>query len=63
MGLTAPAMAQDLAQCDTSMRGEAVRFAYDADNAALKDSLTLRQKIAGGEACPGLVVLRAFTPS
>ena len=62
MGLTAPAMAQDLAQCDTSMRGEAVRFAYDADNAALKDSLTLRQKIAGGEACPGLVVLRAFTP-
>lgn len=56
------AAAQDLAQCATSMRGEAVSFAYDAENPALKDSLTLRQKIAGGDACPGLVVLRAFTP-
>ena len=62
MMLAAPAAAQDLAQCATSMRGEAVSFAYDAENPALQDSLTLRQKIAGGEACPGLVVLRAFTP-
>ncbi len=62
MLLAGPVAAQDLAQCATSMRGEAVSFAYDAENAALKDSLTLRHKIAGGDACPGLVVLRAFTP-
>ncbi|WP_151719200.1 hypothetical protein [Gemmobacter serpentinus] len=61
-----PVQAQDLVTCATSMRGEAVTFAYDPEIEGLQDSLTLRQKLAGlrGEAitCPGLVTLRAFTP-
>lgn len=61
-----PAQAQDLVTCNTSMRGEAVSFAYDPASEGLQDSLTLRQKLAGmrdeAVTCPGLVTLRAFTP-
>lgn len=60
-----PAQAADLSICDTSIRGEALRFAYDPEVPGLKDSLSLREKLyghAGAITCPGLVTLRALTP-
>lgn len=62
--LPAPAMAE-LVSCQTSIRGKAYSFRYDPDNAALKESRSLREKIFGekGEvSCPALVTLRVLTP-
>ncbi|OWY10863.1 hypothetical protein B6V74_02235 [Thioclava sp. F42-5] len=59
-----PAMAE-LVPCETSIRGKAYSYVYDADNAALKESRSLREKLFGekGEVtCPALVTLRALTP-
>lgn len=66
LGLIAalPARA-DLVRCTTSLRGEAAVFAYDPENAALRESRSLREKMLGGKKgvdCPGLVTLRALTP-
>ncbi|AOZ69877.1 hypothetical protein LPB142_11545 [Rhodobacter xanthinilyticus] len=66
LGLLAalPARAE-LVRCTTSLRGEAVGFAYDPQNEALRGSRSLREKVLGGKKgvdCPGLVTLRALTP-
>ncbi len=41
-----PALAE-LVACKTSIRGETYDFRYDPDNAALKDSRSLREKLFG----------------
>ncbi|OOY21468.1 hypothetical protein BMI86_02545 [Thioclava sp. DLFJ5-1] len=59
-----PAMAE-LVPCETSIRGKTYSYVYDAENAALKESRSLREKLFGekGEVtCPALVTLRALTP-
>ncbi|KEO60457.1 hypothetical protein [Thioclava indica] len=59
-----PAFAE-LVSCKTSIRGETYDFRYDPDNAALKDSRSLREKVLGERGdvtCPALVTLRALTP-
>ena len=59
-----PALAE-LVACKTTIRGETYDFRYDPDNAALKDSRSLREKLfgeAGDVTCPALVTLRALTP-
>ncbi|KFE35839.1 hypothetical protein DW2_04400 [Thioclava atlantica] len=59
-----PAMA-GLVSCHTSVRGTGYDFRYDPDNAALKESRTLRAKVfgePGDVTCPALVTLRALTP-
>ena len=62
--LPGPARAE-LVRFETSIRGAALAFVYDPDNAALKDSRSRRERLFGpkGEvSCPGLVTLRALTP-
>ncbi|TMV92617.1 hypothetical protein FGG78_07275 [Thioclava sp. BHET1] len=59
-----PALAE-LVSCETSIRGTQYAFRYDPDNAALKESRSLREKMFGGKGdvtCPALVTLRALTP-
>jgi hypothetical protein len=61
----AQAAAGDLAECTTSIRGQAIKFVYDPEIQALKDSRSWRERSFGdwGEVtCPGLVTLRALTP-
>jgi hypothetical protein len=51
--------------CDTSIRGEDLHFVYDPENAALKASRSMRDRLMGAHgaiSCPGLVTLRAMTP-
>lgn len=55
----------ELVSCETSIRGEDLRFVYDPDNAALKASRSMRDRLVGAHGaitCPGLVTLRAMTP-
>ena len=55
----------ELVSCETSIRGEDLRFVYDPDNAALKASRSMRDRLMGARGaitCPGLVTLRAMTP-
>ncbi len=64
-GCGAAGQAGELAGCKTSIRGEPLDFVYDPAVAALKDSLSWRERNFGdwGEiTCPGLVTLRAMTP-
>ena len=59
------AAAGDLAECTTSIRGQSVKFVYDPEIQALKDSRSWRERSFGdwGDVtCPGLVTLRALTP-
>lgn len=65
LGAQATPARAELVRCETSIRGEALAFVYDPDNAALKDSRSRRERLFGprGEVtCPGLVTLRALTP-
>jgi len=55
------------ARCTATIQGQAVTLAYDPDDPAIAESLTLRERATataglGGDACPGLVVLRHLTP-
>lgn len=64
-GLSGGARAEGLTSCETSIRGEALTFHYDASVRALKDSRSWRERNFGdwGDVtCPGLVTLRAMTP-
>lgn len=63
--LVSAAPAAELERCRTSIAGEVLDFAYDPDRPALKDSLSLRERLIGARGaitCPGLVTLRALTP-
>lgn len=64
--LLLPGLARaELVRCETSVRGAALAFVYDPDNAALRESRSTRERLFGpkGEVtCPGLVTLRALTP-
>ena len=63
--LASPALAADLVPCQTSVRGERIEFFYDPESPGLKESLSLRERLLGGQGeitCPGLVTLRALTP-
>lgn len=55
----------ELLRCETSIRGEALSFLYDPQSPALKDSLSIRERLYGSRGaitCPGLVTLRVMTP-
>lgn len=61
----AEARAEDLARCETSIRGETLGFVYDPETPALQESRSLREWLYGAKGkitCPGLVTLRVLTP-
>lgn len=65
LALGAPAMAEDLVSCQTSLRGADQQFFYDAESPGLAENQSLRERLVGARGkitCPGLVTLRAFTP-
>ena len=45
--LVSAAPAAELERCRTSIAGEVLDFAYDPDRPALKDSLSLRERLIG----------------
>lgn len=63
--LPALATAQDLVPCTTSIRGETVQLAYDAENQAIGRNRSYREHVFGGRGqitCPAFVTLRYLTP-
>lgn len=65
LALAAPAAAQDLTKCTTSVKGEMLEISYLDDDATVKDNRSLRERIRGehkGLDCPAFVTLRYLTP-
>ncbi|WP_136634546.1 hypothetical protein [Pseudooceanicola onchidii] len=63
--LAAPATAQELTKCTTSIRGETLQISYLPDDETVKDNVSFREWLRGehkGLDCPAFVTLRYLTP-
>ena len=63
--LAAPATAQELTKCTTSVRGETLEISYIPDDETVKDNQSFREWLRGehkGLDCPAFVTLRYLTP-
>ncbi|WP_415182712.1 hypothetical protein [Phaeovulum sp.] len=65
LALTTHSALAELTRCETSIHGEAKSFVYDAENMALRENTSRRERLLGAHGaitCPGFVTLRAMTP-